>query len=145
MMRSSHINYTKLDLKMEIKIVRLKTGEDLVGYYEDIRMGKLIIDNPMKLEFHTDYKSGKQILTMCQWLPDNVCKSNHVELNSHDVLAVLEPTEDFSEYYLTSIREFEDRKRAIKQLDEMRSDNDFALMEEAIREAEVMRDLKLIQ
>ena len=82
---------------------------------------------------------------MGEWLPNNLCKNKSVELFEHDVLTILEPTDDFSEYYANSLKEIEDRRRAVQELELMRSDNDFAVMEEAIAEAEMLRELNLLQ
>jgi len=40
---------------------------------------------------------------MRHWLPVQLLKKNHIQLNVHDVLCVLEPDEEFSEYYVNTV------------------------------------------
>ena len=53
--------------------------------------------------------TGKQFVLMLQnWLPMQVMKMNEAMIKSKDVIAVLEPDENFKEYFLNESKEIEE-------------------------------------
>jgi hypothetical protein len=84
-----------------IKIVRLKNGEDIIGDVTANGIQYYDIDEPMA--FEVDYRGDHSGLVMRHWLPVQLLKKNHIQLNVHDVLCVLEPDEEFSEYYVNTV------------------------------------------
>jgi hypothetical protein len=84
-----------------IKIVRLKSGEDIIGNVTANGIQYYDIDEPMA--FEVDYRGNHSGLVMRHWLPVQLLKKNQIQLNAHDVLCVLEPDDEFSEYYLNTV------------------------------------------
>ena len=89
----------------DIKIVRLTSGEDIVcGLIESD--GTYYLKNPMVFILKD---TGKQFVLMLQnWLPMQVMKMNEAIIKAKDVLAVLEPDENFTEYFLNECKEMEE-------------------------------------
>jgi hypothetical protein len=100
-----------------IKIVRLKNGEDIIGNVTANGIQYYDIDEPMA--FEVDYRGNHSGLIMRHWLPVQLLKKNHIQLNSHDVLCVLEPDDEFSEYYLNTVEKVNrllDAKATVKNM-----------------------------
>jgi hypothetical protein len=89
----------------DIKIVRLTSGEDIVcGLIESD--GTYYLKNPMVFLLKD---TGKQFVLMLQnWLPMQVMKMNEAVIKQKDVIAVLQPDENFIEYFLDESREMEE-------------------------------------
>ncbi len=100
-----------------IKIVRLKNGEDIIGNVTANGIQYYDIDEPMS--FEVDYRGSHSGLVMRHWLPVQLLKKNHIQLNTHDVLCVLEPDDEFSEYYLNTVEKIKrllDAKATVKDM-----------------------------
>lgn len=82
-----------------INILRLKTGEDVICYMEQFSKDEVIVREPMAVLLRTDFKTGKQSVGMDHWLPTALLKTNETVLKLSDVLAVLTPSSEFTEYY----------------------------------------------
>ena len=89
----------------DIKIVRLTSGEDIVcGLIESD--GTYYLKNPMVFLLKD---TGKQFVLMLQnWLPMQVMKMNEAIIKEKDVIAVLQPDENFIEYFLNESKEMEE-------------------------------------
>ena len=102
-----------------IKIVRLKNGEDIIGDVTANGVQYYDIDEPMA--FEVDYRGNHSGLVMRHWLPVQLLKKNQIQLNAHDVLCVLEPDDEFSEYYLNTVEKIKrllDAKSTVKNMTE---------------------------
>jgi hypothetical protein len=102
-----------------IKIVRLKNGEDIIGNVTANGIQYYDIDEPMA--FEVDYRGNHSGLVMRHWLPVQLLKKNQIQLNAHDVLCVLEPDDEFSEYYLNTVEKIKrllDAKSTVKNMTE---------------------------
>jgi hypothetical protein len=100
-----------------IKIVRLKNGEDIIGDVTANGIQYYDIEEPMA--FEVDYRGDHSGLVMRHWLPVQLLKKNHIQLNVHDVLCVLEPDEEFSEYYVNTVEKIKrllEAKNSIKDM-----------------------------
>jgi hypothetical protein len=100
-----------------IKIVRLKNGEDIIGNVTANGIQYYDIDEPMS--FEVDYRGNHSGLVMRHWLPVQLLKKNQIQLNAHDVLCVLEPDDEFSEYYLNTVEKVKrllDAKATVKNM-----------------------------
>ena len=81
---------------MTVQILRLKDGYDLVSDVVELENSYQLI-NPMLFEMH------KTTLIVQQWLPIGIVKNDFVILNKSDILCLMEPTDDFCDYYSTMI------------------------------------------
>jgi hypothetical protein len=80
----------------EVKILRFKDGLDIICTMAP--MGDDIqLDSPMVFEVRNTN------LVLQQWLPLSVMKGTSVNVNRGDVLCIIEPNEDFAEYYSNTI------------------------------------------
>jgi hypothetical protein len=100
-----------------IKIVRLKNGEDIIGDVTANGVQYYDIDEPMA--FQVDYRGDHSGLVMRHWLPVQLLKKNHIQLKVHDVLCVLEPDDEFSEYYLNTVEKIKRLLEAKNSVNEM--------------------------
>jgi hypothetical protein len=100
-----------------IKIVRLKNGEDIVGQLTANGINAYDITEPMYvgLEFQ-----GRELgLVMKHWLPIQLIKKNATVLEKQDILCVIEPADDFCEYYVNTIKKIQDLLKAKKIVQDM--------------------------
>lgn len=86
-----------------INILRLKTGEDIICYMEHYGHDEIVVRDAMSVYLKMDIKSGKQNVMMEHWLPVALIRDNEAVIKMAEVLAVMEPTTDFTEYYENSI------------------------------------------
>ena len=107
----------------DIKIVRLTSGEDIVcGLIESD--GTYYLKNPMVFLLKD---TGKQFVLMLQnWLPMQVMKMNEAIIKEKDVIAVLQPDENFTEYFLNECKEMEETIQAKLQLKSLQSTNEIS-------------------
>jgi hypothetical protein len=92
-----------------IKIIKLQNGEDIVGTVTANGVQYYDIEEPMLFEI--DYRGNHSGLVMRHWLPVQLLKKNYIQLKTQDVLCILEPDEEFSEYYLHTVEKI---KRLLK-------------------------------
>ena len=107
----------------DIKIVRLTSGEDIVcGLIESD--GTYYLKNPMVFLLKD---TGKQFVLMLQnWLPMQVMKMNEAIIKEKDVIAVLQPDENFIEYFLNESKEMEEAIEAklnLRSLKDIKSED----------------------
>jgi hypothetical protein len=104
-----------------VKIVRLKTGEDIITYLEQVDKLNFIVREPMIVMVKNDSRTGKQIIMMDHWLPVPLILHNEAFISEKEILTILEPTSEFSEYFENSIDAFAKTKSSS---DETNNSND---------------------
>jgi hypothetical protein len=82
-----------------IKILRLKSGEDIIAYLEQVDKLNFIVREPMVVLLKSDARSGKQIIMMDHWLPAPLIQHNEAFITENEIVTILEPTSEFSEYF----------------------------------------------
>jgi hypothetical protein len=92
----------------EIKILRLITGEDIIGtcLFDD-EDSNLMIDSPMKVIISRVSESGKTMLMMMPWLPLEIVNENLATINYSDILTIVNPKAEFVEYYFDTAHRYE--------------------------------------
>ena len=111
-----------------VNILRLKTGEDIICYMEHYGHDEVVVREPMMVMVRTDYKTGKRNVGMDHWLPINLLRDNEAIIKTMDILAVLTPSSEFSEYYQNAVavvKQFKDVKE-----DELAASDDAALSQD---------------
>ena len=84
----------------ELRILRLKTGEDIVATtIENNEEGITVLKNPMHVTLVTDPQIKKQVMVIRHWLPVSLIKNNIATLFNEDILTIMEPDDEFAEYY----------------------------------------------
>jgi hypothetical protein len=99
-----------------IKIVRLKNGEDIIGNLNLINDEYEIME-PMSV--NVVMKGQESGLVMSHWLPVQLIKKNEIKINSRDVLTVIEPNDEFAEYYTNTVEKIKMLLKAKNTADEM--------------------------
>ena len=112
-----------------INILRLKTGEDIICYMENYGHDEVVVRDPMMVMLRMDYKSGKQTIGMDHWLPTALIRENETILKMSDVLAVMEPTAEFTEYFENAVSVIH-RVRSGKEEETTSSDDDVLTQED---------------
>ena len=100
-----------------IKIIKLQNGEDIVGTVTANGVQYYDIEEPMLFEI--DYRGNHSGLVMRHWLPVQLLKKNYIQLKTQDVLCILEPDEEFSEYYLHTVEKIKRLLKAKASVNEM--------------------------
>jgi len=90
-------------MKTNIKIIRMQSGEDIVAsYYHDLESNLSTLWEPMRLVLRR-LETGKTVMMMLPWLPVEVMKENIATIPFKDILLVVDPKEEFVEYYDNTI------------------------------------------
>lgn len=99
-----------------IKIVRLQNGEDIIGNLNLVD-DEYEITEPMSVALVT--KGQENGLVMSHWLPVQLIKKNEIKINSRDVLTLIEPNDEFIEYYTNTVEKIKQLLKAKNIADEM--------------------------
>jgi len=86
-----------------IRILRLKNGEDIIAYIEEIDKFNFILREPMVVLVKFDNRTGRQTILIDNWLPKTVIRNNEALITESEILTMMEPTAEFSEYFETAI------------------------------------------
>lgn len=119
-----------------IKMVRLQNGEDIIGIISSNTDGVYNVSHPMSVEITS--RNGVPLLGMSNWLPVQLVKTNEVVITDKDIICMIEPSEDFIEYYNNTVEKISELLKSKKLIkDQMESSDSF---EEDIEE--IMKHLK---
>lgn len=101
---------------MTVQIVRFKDGLDVICNidYKDLS-DKVELFNPMIFEVRNTN------LVMQQWLPLAVIKGNSVMIDNREILCVMDPNDDFAEYYEETVRKMNE---VLRKKDETSDDKE---------------------
>lgn len=112
-----------------VNILRLKTGEDIICYMEHYGHDEIMVREPMLVMVRMDYKTGKQTIAMDHWLPISLLKYNEVALKMSDVITVMTPTAEFTEYFENAVAVVNKFKN-VKEEEPTSSDDDVLTQED---------------
>ena len=103
---------------MNIKIVRLQSGEDIIAnYLEDEENDTVLLDKPMHIILKR-LSNNKTLMMMMPWLPVELIKENEAIIYASDILSVFEPREDLIEHYDSVLNQFEESLNSDEDYDE---------------------------
>jgi len=88
-----------------VKLIRLKSGEDIIAYIEQVDKMNFIIREPMVVLSKQDFKNGKHVIMMDHWLPVPLIQHNEAFITESEIVTMLEPTSKFSEYYENAVND----------------------------------------
>jgi hypothetical protein len=118
-------------METTIKIFRLNSGEDIIAETE--RKDNLIkVINPIVFILRNDNKTGSQVVNMTFWLPVSLMENNQTIIDTRDIIATMDPSVDFAEYYLGAVKDINDSKTGFKSADEkevMSEEDKMAILE----------------
>jgi hypothetical protein len=118
-------------METTIKIFRLSSGEDIIAETE--RKDNLIkVINPIVFILRNDNKTGSQVVNMTFWLPVSLMEKNQTIIDTRDIIATMDPSVDFAEYYLGAVKDINNSKTRFKSADEkdvMSEEDKMAILE----------------
>jgi len=89
-----------MDESLNIKVVRLQSGEDIIADVitdEDVT----ILNNPMVIVIRRT--STGSVMMMVPWLPVEVISDNIATLNNSEIVTETNPKDSLIEYYLNAV------------------------------------------
>jgi len=101
-----------------VKVLRLKTGEDIIAYLEQVDKLNFIVREPMVFMFKNNPKTGKDIVMMDHWLPVQLLKHNEAFIAENEIVTILEPTSEFTEYFENAVDSIHKAKSVVEELSE---------------------------
>lgn len=102
----------------KLKIVRLKNGEDIMGFVTYTQHdGVYDISHPMILDI--DFSSRQSQLMMSYWLPVQLIEENVALIKEDSILCFMDPNDDLCEYYRTTTQRLKDILDAKDIVDQM--------------------------
>jgi hypothetical protein len=107
-------------MENSIKIVRLQNGEDIIGYVTPKDNGQYDIVEPMSVD--VQLQNNQAGLVMRHWLPVQLVKKNEIVLMDKDILCMIEPADDFSEYYVHTVEKIRELLKAKNLVDSLDDD-----------------------
>ena len=87
-----------------VRIIRLKDGEDIITSYHLNSNGTIEMYDPMTL-FYKRLSAGKSMLLMSPWLPIELVQTNSACISMNEVLTIVEPRSALIEYYNNAVAE----------------------------------------
>lgn len=101
-------------------MLRLTTGQDIIGTVSDTGKGYYLVAEPMSVEI--EHKGNHTGIAMAYWLPVQIIKNNTVILKYADILAILDPNDSLIEYYESTVEKFHEILKAKEVADSMTDD-----------------------
>jgi hypothetical protein len=118
-------------METTIKIFRLSSGEDIIAETE--RKDNLFkVINPIVFMLRNDTRSGNQTVSMTFWLPVSLMEKNQTIIDTRDIIAMMDPSADFAEYYLGAVENINNSRTSFKSTDEkeiMSEEDKMAILE----------------
>ena len=102
------------------QIIKLQNGTDLIANVILNNMDCYVLEEPM--EFDVDGNGRQSSLIMRHFLPVQLLKKNSIEIHSKDILSLLEPEDEFREYYINSVSKIKELLKAKELVSEMDDD-----------------------
>ena len=100
-----------------VKIIRLKNGEDIVGQITTNNNDTFDVLEPMTVG--VDFRGREAGLVMQHWLPIQLVKKNEVTLSNNDILCFIEPDNNFCEYYTNTVQKIHELLKAKNLVDSL--------------------------
>jgi len=107
-------------LEYKTQIIKLQNGTDLIANVALNSAEEYVLEEPM--EFNIDFRGRDSGLVMRHWLPVQLLKKNSISIKSKDVLSVMEPEDEFCEYYLNTVYKIKELLKAKSLVDNMDDD-----------------------
>jgi hypothetical protein len=108
-------------LEQKTQIIKLQNGTDLIANVS-LNDSHYILEEPM--EFGIDFRGNQNGLIMKHYLPVQLLKKNSIEIHTKDVLSVMEPEDEFCEYYINTVAKIKELIKARNFVDSMDSMTD---------------------
>jgi hypothetical protein len=115
--------------EVDVKILRLVTGVDIIGFCLDVPDSNLIqINSPMEVVLSRE-EDAEQNIFLRPWLPVEIMDYNICTVSYSDVLTVIYPKMEFMNYFFRLSKKMQEM---IDEDNEENSDDNSEATEEAI-------------
>ena len=104
-------------LEYKTQIIKLQNGTDLIANVCMLGQEHYVLDEPM--EFGVDFHGQSAGLVMKHYLPVQLLKKNQMEIHAKDVLSVMDPDDEFCEYYINTVSKIKALLQARNIVNEM--------------------------
>mgnify|MGYP006267418523 CR=1 FL=1 len=112
-----------------IQILRLKSGEDIIGeVFTDT--GDYQIQEPMSVSI--EYRGNESGLVMNHWLPVQLINRNETFIKKEDVLTTFLPNDEFAEYYTHTVERLDRLLKVKKEVEALSDDEISEIMEDML-------------
>jgi len=123
-------------MENDIKIVRFKDGMDVICFFDSLNAEVVDIIEPMMFEVRNTN------LVMQQWLPIAMIKENRASVKWEDILCIMEPSDDFKEYFHTTVEKV---NAAVNKKKNSSTDEEKEYMMEVLSAMDEMDNIKNIK
>lgn len=131
----------------EIKLVRLRSGEDILSVYkEDLETEMVMLKDPMTIIFKR-LPTGQSVLMISPWLPVELIQNNTATIYTDDILTVIEPKSVLIEHYIKMVNNLnqfidDDDNMLRRHLSELEDDMEEDLEEDVEEILEALKEKK---
>jgi hypothetical protein len=123
--------------EIQIKILRLNTGEDIIGLcLNDMANGSIEIESPMRVIVKRMVPAGRTLLLMSPWLPLELVEDDSAVINHADIITIINPNNQFVEYYTNTVTEYKEKIMNEEEFGIMDDTEDFDFGDEEYEENE---------
>lgn len=105
----------------QIKIIRLKNGEDIICYVYTDDNYYFDICEPMTVDIEQRGQYAGHLI-MANWLPVTLIKDNRTTLKSEDILTMFDPDDKFCTHYIDMVSKLRSMIEAKNKVKEMTND-----------------------
>lgn len=110
-----------------VQVIKLYNGDQIICYVEEEKE-QVIVKKPLQFFLRID-RSGAHNISMDFWLPYPVTKTNTAFIKRDQIIAILEPSDSFEEYYENALDTLEKSREVEDSLDEESEDKLKVLLE----------------
>ncbi len=111
----------------KVQVIKLYNGDQIICHAQEEKE-QFIIKDALQFYLKID-RSGAHNISMDFWLPFPVTKNNTATIKKEQIIAVLDPTNDFEEYYENALETLEKSKELESSIDEESEDRLKLLLE----------------
>ena len=86
--------------ELEIKFIRLRNGDDMIGEITKKTARNYEIKNPMTILTDVDIDSQRQTMIMYPWLPQGIVTGFKANIDKDDVLTIQDIDAEIMDYYI---------------------------------------------
>ena len=126
--------------EIEIRFIRLNTGEDIVTEVQKINDKTLRIINPLKIVYYYNEHAGVMSMSLVPWIFVRITESDHYDMDLHNILVSSRLSIPMTQTYYGIIKKFNDsmfNKEGISQ-EEGEDDFDADFDDDEIKETKEM-------
>ena len=110
-----------------VQVIKLYNGDQIICYAEEEKE-QIVVKKPLQFFLKID-RSGAHNISMDFWLPYPVTKSNTASIKRDQIIAVLDPSDDFEEYHENALDALEKSRESDSSFEDENEDKLKVLLE----------------